>query len=166
MLSKKMQAALNEQINAELYSAYLYLAMSAHSEATNLPGIAAWMRRQAKEEAGHAMRIFDYVADRGGRVTLGAIAKPAATWKNQVEMWSQVCEHERHVSALINKLFALAAKENDYATEAMLQWFLTEQVEEEKTASQILEQVKMIGPSSSGLFFLDRHLGKDAEQAD
>ena len=162
MLSKKMQAALNEQINAELYSAYVYLAMSAHCEAQNLRGFAAWLRRQAREEVAHAMKIFDFVTDRDGRVALAAVPQPAASYKTPLAMWTKVLEHERHVSALINDLYALAVKEKDFPTEAMLQWFLTEQVEEEKTARQILEQVKMLGPSGSALFFLDRNLGKDA----
>ncbi|OGT94698.1 MAG: ferritin [Gemmatimonadetes bacterium GWC2_71_9] len=162
MLSKKMQAALNAQINAELYSAYLYLSMSAHCEAANLTGFAAWMRRQAREESQHAMKIFDYVTDRDGRVTLDAVGRPPTTWKSPAQIWERVLEHERHVSKLINDLYALAVKEKDFPTEAMLQWFLTEQVEEEKTARQILEQVKMLGPSGSALFFLDRHVGKDA----
>ena len=162
MLSKKMQAALNEQINAELYSAYVYLAMSAHCEGQNLPGFAAWLRRQAREEVAHAMKIFDFVTDRDGRVALAAVPQPAASYKTPLAMWTKVLEHERHVSALINDLYALAVKESDYAAQAMLQWFVTEQVEEEKTARQILEQVKMLGPSGSALFFLDRHVGKDA----
>ena len=162
MLSKKMQAALNEQINAELFSAYVYLAMSAHCEAQNLPGFAAWLRRQAREEVAHAMKIFDFVTDRDGRVALAAVPQPAASYKTPLAMWTKVLEHERHVSKLINDLYALAVKEKDFPTEAMLQWFLTEQVEEEKTARQILEQVKMLGPSGSALFFLDRHVGKDA----
>jgi ferritin len=166
MLSKKMQAALNDQINAELASAHLYLAMSAHCEASSMSGMAAWLRKQAKEEVGHAMKIFDYVIDRSGRVTLDALPKPTATWKDLAVLWGEVFKHERHISSLIHKLAALAAKEEDFTTGAMLQWFLTEQVEEEKTAGQIFDQVKMIGPSSSALFFLDRHLGKDAEQKD
>lgn len=166
MLSKKMQAALNEQINAELYSAYVYLAMSAHCEAQNLTGFAAWLRRQAREEVAHAMKIFDFVTDRDGRVALAAVPQPAASYKTPLAMWTKVLEHERHVSALIHKLFALAVKESDYAAQAMLQWFVTEQVEEEKTAGQILEQVKLIGPSGPALFFLDRHLGKEAAKQD
>jgi ferritin len=162
MLSRKMLAALNAQINAELYSGYLYLSMSAHCESVNLPGTAAWMRKQAKEELEHGMKIFGYVADRGGRVVLAAVSQPPARWKNPLEMWAEVLDHERHVSGLIDNLVSMAVKEGDHATSAMLQWFVTEQVEEEKTASHILEQVKLIGPSGPALFFLDRHLGKEA----
>ena len=150
MLSPKLQAALNDQINTELGSAYTYLAMAAHFEASNLPGSAAWMRRQASEEVTHAMKIFDFVNDRDGRVVLKAIPAPPL-------------KQEREVSARIHALYARAGQEKDYATQTMLQWFVAEQVEEEKTARTILEQATKIGSSSAAIFFLDRHLGKDAE---
>jgi ferritin len=162
MLSDTMQAALSQQINDELYSAYLYLSMSAHCEAKNLAGFASWMRRQSQEEVSHALKLFDYVTAQSGHVALKAIAQPPAEYSTVIDMWQQTLDHERHVSSLIHKLCDLAHRENDYATQSMLQWFVTEQVEEEKTASRILEEVKMIGPSSSALLFLDRHLGKEA----
>lgn len=166
MLSQKVQAALNDQINAELGSAYVYLAMAAHFEESNLTGSARWMRRQAKEEVGHAMKIFDFVHDRDGHVTLAAVPQPPGQFGSPVELWEQVLKHEQGVSARIHKLYALAGAENDYPTQTMLQWFIDEQVEEEKTAKTILEQARMIGSSSSAIYFLDRHLGKDAGEGE
>ena len=163
MLSPKLQGALNDQINAELGSAYLYLAMAAHLEASNLPGSAQWMRRQVREEVSHAMKIFDFVNDCDGRVVLKAIPQPQAEFSSMVEIWESTLKQEQGVSARIHALYALAAQEKDYATQTMLQWFVAEQVEEEKTARTILEQVQRIGSSNSGIYFLDRHLGKDAE---
>jgi ferritin len=164
MLSESMQAALNEQINAELCSAYRYLSMSAYCEANNLAGFARWMRRQSQEEVSHALKIFDYVVDQNGRVILKAVAQPPAEYRSMTDVWQQTLDHERHVSGLIHKLYELAGRENDYATQSMLQWFVAEQVEEEKTASRILEEVKMIGSSTSALLFLDRHVGKEADR--
>jgi ferritin len=163
MLSQKLQAALNDQINAELASAYLYLAMAAHFEAANLAGSGKWMRRQAKEEVGHGMKIFDFVIDRDGRVTLAAIPQPPSQFGSMAEVWEQVLKHEQHVTERIHQLYALAQAEKDYAAQTMLHWFITEQVEEEKSAKAVLEQARMIGPSSSAIYFLDRHLGKEAE---
>lgn len=164
MLSQKLQAALNDQINAELESAYVYLAMAAHFEASNLTGSAGWMRRQAREEVAHAMKIFDFVNDRGGRVTLAAIAQPPSQFGSAVDVWEQVLKHEQHVTERIHQLCALAEAEKDYPAQTMLQWFVTEQVEEEKSAKTVLEQARMIGSSSSAIYFLDRHLGKEAEK--
>ena len=162
MLSPKLQSALNDQINAEFGSAYLYLAMAAHLEAANLPGSAAWMQKQAREEVGHGMKIFAFVHDRGGRVTLQAIAQPPAEFKSVLKIWESTLKNEQGVTARINTLYALASQEKDYATQAMLQWFISEQVEEEKTATAILAQVKAVGASSSAIYFVDRHLGKEA----
>jgi ferritin len=121
------------------------------------------MRRQAREEVSHAMKIFDFVNDCDGRVVLKTIPEPQAEFSSMVEIWELALKQEQAVSARINALYALAAQEKDYATQTMLQWFVAEQVEEEKTAKTILEQVTRIGPSSSAIYFLDRHLGKDAE---
>jgi ferritin len=162
VISQKMQSALNDQINAELGSAYAYLSMAAYFEGTNLTGSARWMRRQAQEEMSHAMKIFDFVHSRDGRVTLAAIAQPPVEFASPLAVWEQVLKQEQDVTARIHKLYALASAEKDYATQVMLQWFIDEQVEEEKTAKSILEQVKMVG-SGTALFFVDRHLGKDAE---
>jgi len=164
MLDPKIEAALNEQIQHELTSAYLYLAMAGYFEAANLPGSARWMRHQAKEEAGHAMKFFDFVNDRDGRVTLAALPAPRGEYKSAVEVWEQALAHEQKVTGLIHKLVSLAEEAGDYATRAMLQWFVTEQVEEEKTARTILEEAQRIGVTSSAVYFLDRHLGKEAEK--
>lgn len=163
MLSPKLLGALNDQINAELGSAYTYLAMAAHFEASNLPGSAKWMRRQAQEEVSHAMKIFDFVNDCSGRVVLKAIPEPQGEFSSIVEIWESALKQEQAVSERIRSLYELAAEEKNYATQTMLQWFVAEQVEEEKTATTILDQVMKIGPSSSAIYFLDRHLGKDAE---
>lgn len=163
MLSPKLLGALNDQINAELGSAYTYLAMAAYFEASNLQGSAKWMRRQANEEVSHAMKIFDFVNDCSGRVVLQAIPAPQVEFSSVVEIWELALKQEQAVSARIHSLYELAVKEKDYPTQTMLQWFIAEQVEEEKTATTILDQVTRIGPASSAIFFLDRHLGKDAE---
>ena len=163
-MDTKIESALNEQINHELASAYLYLSMAAHFEAENLPGSAKWMRRQAREEQVHAMKIFDYLTDRDGRVRLKALAQPPVEFRSTLDVWEQTLAHEQKVSGLIHTLYALAIEAKDYASQAFLQWFVTEQVEEEKTARTILEQVRKIGQASSAIFFLDRHLGKEAEE--
>lgn len=163
MLDPKIAAALNDHLQHELGSAYLYLAMAAHFEAANLPGSARWMRRQAREELGHAMKVFDYVTDRDSRVTLQALAQPRGQFGSTAEVWEQALANEQKVTALIAKLVDMAQKAGDHATQAMLQWFVSEQVEEEKTVRTILEQVQQVGTSSSAIFFLDRHLGKEAE---
>lgn len=162
MLSKKLQDALNDQINLELASSYIYLSMSAWFEAQNLPGSAAWMRKQSGEENAHAMKIFDFVNDRDGAVTLKALAAPPATYKSIADVWARALAHEQKVTASIAKLYDLAVREKDLAAQALLQWFATEQVEEEKTARQILEETKKVGEHSSAIFFQDRHLGKVA----
>ncbi len=159
MLSEKMLSELNEQINAELYSAYLYLSMSAWFEDEDLPGFAAWMRVQAQEETAHAMRFFDYINERGGRVMLGAIEAPQTEWKSPQAAFENVLEHEKKVTSLIHKLVELARGENDYATETMLQWFVTEQVEEEASADEILQKLLRLKDSPQGLFMMDAKLG-------
>jgi ferritin len=164
MLSETLQKALNDQINAELGSAYQYLAMSAHLEAANLQGSAKWMRRQSTEEVAHAMKIFDFVNDRGGRVTLTALPTPRGEYGSIVDVWESALKQEKHVTGLINALYELSVREKDFAAQALMQWFVTEQVEEEKTATTILEQARMIGATSSAIYFLDRHLGKEAEK--
>ena len=162
MLSKNVQDAINEQIKNELYSAYLYLAMSAYFEAENLPGCAHWMRLQSNEEVAHSMKFFDFIYDRGGRVTLKAIDQPAFEWKSPLAAFEQAYEHEQKVTSMINNIYAVATKENDYPTQVMLHWFINEQVEEEKNASTIVEQLKMIGDHINGLLMLDHHLGQRA----
>ena len=164
MLTKAVQDALNEQINKELFSEYLYLAMAAYFEANNLPGSAAWMKVQAGEEHGHAMKFFEYVNDQCGRVVLEAIAKPPKDFKGPLDVFEKAYEHEKTVTASIHKLYALAGKENDYATQIALQWFITEQVEEEKSAAEVANQWKMLAEHKGSDIMLDRHLGKRGEK--
>ncbi len=158
MLSEKMEKALNEQINAELYSAYLYLSMSAYADSINLSGFAHWLRAQFQEEQSHALKLFHYVVERGGRVVLGAIGEPPTDFKSPLKLFEDVLAHERKVTGLINALYALAVQEKDYATQNALQWFVGEQVEEEANATQIVEQIKMVGDKGTPLFMLDRQL--------
>ncbi len=159
MLSKTLQETINEQIKNELYSAYLYLSMSAYCESINLPGFAHWMRLQSQEEVSHAMKFFDYLNERGSRVVLRAVDEPPSEFKSPLDVFQQTLEHEQRVTGMINGIYELAVKENDYPTQVELQWFITEQVEEEKSASEILEQLKMIGEHSASLLMLDRQLG-------
>jgi ferritin len=163
MLSKTLQDGLNEQIRNEFQSAYLYLAMSAHCEAVNLSGAAHWLRAQWEEETGHAMKLYKYVFDRGGRVTLGAIEKPQAEFQGLMSIFQLVLSHEQKVTALINSLYAAAIKENDYAAQIELQWFIQEQVEEEKHATEVIEMLKMAGESGPTLLMADRQLGARAK---
>jgi ferritin len=160
MLSKAVQDALNEQINKEFFSAYLYLAMSAHFASVNLPGLAKWTRVQFEEEMGHALKLYDYVIERGSMVNLAAVEKPASVWKTSLEVFNQVYEHEQKVTASIHKVYEVALKENDYATQVMLQWFINEQVEEEKNASEIVAQLKMVEARETAILMLDHRLGK------
>jgi ferritin len=160
MLSKAVQDAINEQIKNELYSAYLYLSMSAHFESANLTGFAHWMRLQGQEEVEHAMKFLDFVNERGGRVVLHAIDQPPVEFGLPLAVFEQTLEHERKVTALINRLYELALKENDYPTQVMLHWFIDEQVEEEANASRIVETLKMIGDKAHALLMLDKELGE------
>jgi ferritin len=159
MFNKAVQNAINEQIKHEFYSAYLYLAMSGYCETINLPGFAHWMRVQYQEELVHALKFFDFVNDREGSVELQAIEQPPSEFQSPLDVFQQSLEHERKISSLIHKLYELAVKEKDYPTQTLLQWFITEQVEEEKSASQVVEQLKMIGNDGGALLLLDRELG-------
>ena len=160
MLSKSMETALNRQVNREMYSAYLYLAMSAYFETTGLKGFAKWMRIQAKEEQGHAMKIYDYIIARGGKVSLDAIEAPKAKWTSAGKVFEETCAHEQKVTGMINNLVDLAIKEKDHATFEMLQWFVKEQVEEEQNSGEILSQINVLGDIVGHLFWLDHQLGK------
>ena len=162
MLSAKLQDAFNKQINAELFSSYLYLSMSACFEAIDLKGMAHWMRLQAGEENLHAMRIFDFVNDRSGRVTLAAIEAPKAEWKSPLEAFEDAYKHETKISGMINDLMNLAAVEKDGASHDFLEWFVREQVEEEAAAQLIVGQLKLVGDSGVGLYMLDQQLGQRA----
>jgi ferritin len=160
MISEKMQEAINNQIQAEFYSAYMYLSMSAFFEARNLPGFAKWLRVQFQEESTHALKFYDYLIERGGSVSLGAIAQPSVEWESNLEAFQAVLEHEQKVTGKINKLYEVALKEKDYASQVMLQWFISEQVEEEKNASDIIEQLLMIDARGTAVLMLDHQLGK------
>ena len=159
-LSSPMQKAINDQIRREFASEYVYLSMSAWFAQRTLDGFANWMRIQAGEEHLHAMKLFEYLLDRGGSVTLQAIDAPPSRWKTSLAVFEEAKRHEAMVSASIGDLYARAAKELDYPTQAMLQWFLTEQVEEEKTSGAIVERVRMAGDNASALLMLDRELGE------
>jgi ferritin len=159
MLGKKLQGAINEQIKNELYSGYLYLAMSAYFQAGNLPGFAHWMRVQAAEEQEHALKFFDFVNERGGRVELQAIDQPPVEFQSPLAVFEQVLEHVKKVTGLINKLYELALGEKDYPAQVMLQWFIEEQVEEEANATRIVETLKMVGEKGQALVMLDHQLG-------
>jgi len=158
MLSTAMQEALNRQVQAEFASAYLYLSLSAYCTGRNYNGFAHWLRVQSQEELVHAHRLYDMVLDRGGQVTLQAIEAPPSDYESLLDVMQQSLAHEQKVTALIQDLYAVAVRENDYTTQAQLQWFLTEQVEEEKTAETIVEQLRQIGGQTAGIFLLDREL--------
>jgi ferritin len=160
MISQKVLDCMNEQITHELYSAYFYLSMSAYCESANLPGFAAWLKVQAGEEQGHAMKFYEYILDRGGKVTLQAIPQPPIDFTTPQAIFEQVYEHEQKVTGLVNNLYTVATAEKDVASQIFLQWFITEQVEEEKNASQIVDMLKKIGPSVGSLYQLDHRLGK------
>jgi len=160
MLSKKIENAINKQINAELWSAYLYLSMSAHFESINLGGFANWMRVQAQEELGHAMKFYHHVIERRGRVTVTAIAAPSISWKSPLNAFEDAFKHEQKVTGMINDLANMAAGEKDHATANMLQWFIDEQVEEELSTDEIVQKLKMIGTNTGGLYMLDHELAQ------
>lgn len=159
-IKDKVTKAINKQINAELYSSYLYLSMAAYFEVKNWLGFSNWMKIQSKEENAHAMKLYEYILERGGEVVLEDIKATDAGWKTPLEVFSAVYEHELKVTALIDDLLKIARQESDSATESMLKWFVDEQVEEETNAKQIVEKLKMIKDSTNGLFMLDHELGK------
>ena len=163
MLSKAIQDALNEQIKNEIQSAYLYLAMAQHCESKNLSGFAKWLAMQWTEELEHSQKLIGYMNDREGRVVLGAIEKPQVEWASPLAVFKDVLAHEQKVTSLINNLYGLAIKENDYATQIELQWFIKEQVEEEKNATMVIDQLTMLGETGTPLFMLDRQLGMRAK---
>jgi ferritin len=159
MLSEKMLNELNDQINAELHSAYLYLAMSAYFEDLNLKGMAGWMKVQATEEVGHAMKFYGYVFDRNAKVELKMIEGPQTKWDSPLAAFQAALEHEQYITGRINKLVELANQDNDYATRSLLNWYVDEQVEEEASANEIVERLKSVSDNKAGLFILDRELG-------
>jgi len=164
MISKSMQNAINEQINKEFYSSYLYLSMAAFFDNKNLPGFAKWMYIQADEERGHGMRLFQHLVDRGGKVELQPIAGPQTDWNTNMDVFKQVQEHEAAVTASINALFEQALKKKDYPAQVLLQWFINEQVEEEKNAAQIVQQLELIEARGTAVLLLDHQLGKRGKE--
>src|SRR4030066_1841338 len=164
MISKTVQNAINEQINKELYSSYLYLSMAAYFDGKNLPGFAKWMYVQADEERGHGMKFFQHLLERGGKVELKTIAAPEVDWNTSLDVFKQVQEHEAAVTASINSLYELALKEKDYPCQVLLQWFITEQVEEEKNAADIVQQIELIDARGTAVLMLDHQLGKRGKE--
>lgn len=157
-LSKAVHDSLNQQINSEFYSSYLYLSLAAYCESINFPGFAHWLRLQSAEETSHAMRIFDFVNDRDERVLLAPIIQPPVEFESIMDVMATALGHERQVTNLIHNCYEIALKEDDYATQVHLQWFITEQVEDEKSVSAIVEQLKMIGDRADAIVLLDRDL--------
>jgi ferritin len=164
MISNSMQETINEQINKEFYSAYLYLSMAAYFETKNLPGFAKWMRIQAGEEQEHGMKLFEHLVDRGSKVELKPIAGPETDWKTNLDVFKQTQAHEAEVTASIKGLYELALKEKDYPAQVLLQWFITEQVEEEKNAADIVQQLELIDAKGTAVLMLDHQLGKRGKE--
>lgn len=160
MISNPLMKEMNEQVKHEFYSSYLYLSMAAYAESLNMTGVAHWFKLQAEEEMEHGMKFYEYILDRGGKVELQAIDKPPVKFASVKEIFDMSYAHEQKVTARINLIYSLAVKENDFAAQAFLQWFVVEQVEEEKNASQIAEMLAMIGDNTNGLFALDHQLSK------
>ncbi len=158
MLKPKMEAAFNKQLNAEYYSSYMYLSMAAYFDSLDLPGFSNWMRVQVDEERFHAMKFFDFISNRGGRVKLTEIAGPPVDWKSALDVFEATLAHEQKVTGLINDLVYLARDERDNASEVFLGWFVTEQVEEEDNVRKILGQLKLISDSPQALYMLDKEL--------
>ena len=160
MISKIMQDAINDQINKELYSSYLYLSMAAYFEDRNLSGFSHWMRVQESEEREHAMKLYDFLLERGGKVNLKAIDAPKTEWTSTLELATEVAAHEAKVTASIYALYETALKEKDYPAQIMLQWFISEQVEEEKNATDIVANLKLIEERGTAVLMLDHQLAK------
>ena len=160
MLSKPVLEAMNTQIMHEMYSAYLYLSMSAYFESENLPGFAKWMKVQFSEEQEHALKFYGYILDRGNKVSLQAFPQPPVDFSSPQEVFKLSYEHEQKVTSLINGIYKVATEQNDVASQIFLQWFINEQVEEEKNVSQILAMLAKIGPSVGSLYQLDHQVGK------
>ena len=164
MLSKNLEKSINKQINAELWSAYLYLSMSSHFTHEGLPGVAHWFMKQYEEEVEHAMRFMQYMADKGSKVLLAPIEKVDTEWDSLMHAFEETLAHEKVVTGLIHDLMTLAKKENDYATEIMLQWFVTEQVEEEDSVNEILDTLRLIGDKGHAIYKFDKDLGQREDE--
>lgn len=165
MLSQSLQDALNEQVKNEFYSAHVYLSMESWFDAQALPGFAKWMRVQYQEELTHGLKIFDFINDRDGRALVHGFDTPPSDWKSPLNVFENSYAHEQKVTAMINNLYALAVKENDYPTIVLLQWFINEQVEEEKNAKLIVDQLRMAGDNPTALLLLDREMGARTPEA-
>ena len=159
-LNETVQDALNKQINAEIYSGYIYLAMAAYFTSINLQGFGKWMRIQAHEELGHAMKFFEYITERGGRVALRPLEEPPFQWASPLEAFEEASRHEQKKTGLINHLVELSAPHVDHATSVFLQWFVNEQVEEEASTDEVVQKLKLIGDAPGALFMMDRELGQ------
>jgi len=159
MINEKIEKALNAQLNKEFFSSYLYLSMSSYFESKNLTGMSAWMKIQADEEHLHAMKFYAYVIQKGGRAILTSIETPKSDWKSVVEVFEDTYTHEQFITASIDELVHLSLEVKDYATHNFLQWFVTEQVEEEANVTKIIDDLKMVGENNYGIFMLDRELG-------
>lgn len=164
MLSKKIEKALNEQLNSELASSYLYLSLAAYFESENLEGFASWMQVQAQEEVGHAMKFYGYIHSRGGRVSLTAIDAPQTSWESPTSGFEAAFTHEKKISMKINNLVELVNSENDHASHQFLMWFVAEQVEEEESVGRVVDRLKMVNDAPGGLFMMDRDLARRAAQ--
>lgn len=160
MISKTMQDAINDQINKETFSSYLYLSMAAWFEGQNLPGFGNWLRIQAEEEREHAMKLYDHLLERGGKVQLKAIDAPQTEWASTLEAVKEVLAHEQKVTKSIHDLYEVAQKEKDYPAQVMLHWFISEQVEEEASAAAILENVQRIEARETAILMMDHRLSK------
>ena len=160
MLSKRMLDALNEQVNAEFYASYLYLSMATYFEERNLNGFAHWMKAQWQEEIGHAMKIYGYINERGGRVTLKGIGDPATQFASPLDCFEKALEHEIKVTGMINNLVDIADEEKDRATHVFLHWFIKEQVEEEASVNEVIDMLKMVGDKGQALMMVDRQLAQ------
>ncbi|MBN1760113.1 MAG: ferritin [Chitinispirillaceae bacterium] len=158
MLSKTMESAINEQLNKEMFSAYLYMAMSAYADENGLKGIAHWFMVQYHEEMVHAMKFYEYLQDQGNKVSLGAIEKPTGSFSSALTLFQAALAHEQFITKSINDLMELALKEKDHATKTFLEWYVTEQVEEEKNANDIIQILKMIGDNTAALYLYDKEL--------
>ncbi|GAB6101819.1 ferritin [Thermococcus atlanticus] len=164
MLSERMLKALNEQLNRELYSAYLYFSMAAYFEDMNLEGFANWMKAQAEEELGHVLRFYNYIYDRNGRVELKAVQEPPKEWDSPLAAFEAAYEHEQFITRHIHELAALAEEEKDYSTRAFLEWFINEQVEEEANVKKIVDKLRFARDSPQVIFMLDQELGQRQPQ--
>ncbi len=164
MISQKLQDALNEQINSEFYSAHLYLSMAAYCDTLSLGGFAHWLKLQYSEELSHALKLFEFITDRGGRVVLQAIGQPPVEFESLKTVMQMALEHERKVTKMIDSLYELALAERDYSAHVLLEWFVDEQVEEEKSVAEIIDHLEMVGDDGTGLLILDSRLGSRSRE--